>query len=138
MNVPPSEKKKTRNPCQRSVTIFIMWMGICLFAATTKFNCAVNNMKCLPKIHYVGKQNAAVGYQRKGNRNEREKESWAKILQKGAINPARLLKLVLFLFQLAKSIVHTRQDENQTAFKNYCGLKTEKQTNFWCPASSFS
>lgn len=41
--------------------------------------------------------------------NEREKDRFGqKYFRKGAINPARLLKLVLFLFQLAKSIEHTR------------------------------
>lgn len=53
-----------------------MWMGFCLFAATTKFNCAVNNIKCLPKIQRVGKQNPAVRYQRKGNNlRPREKKT---------------------------------------------------------------
>lgn len=85
-----------------------MRMWFCLFAATTKFNCAVNNMKCLPKIHRVGKQNPAVGYQRKGNSlRTREKKTERGRNTSGAINPVGLLKLVLFLFELAKSIAHT-------------------------------
>lgn len=47
---------------ERSITIFIMmWLGIRLFSPTTKFNCAVNNIKSLPKIHHVGKQSHANG-----------------------------------------------------------------------------
>lgn len=49
-----------------------------MFAATTKFNCAVNNTKFLPKIHRVGKQIIAVGYQRLREENSlrrREKKT---------------------------------------------------------------
>lgn len=69
-------------------------MGICLFAATTKFNCAVNNMKSCPKIHCVGKQNPAVGYQRKGNTfvNEREKDSGGQNTSEGGYKPSQTPK----------------------------------------------
>ncbi len=57
-------------------------------------------------------------------------------MRRGAINPVRLLKLVLFLFEWAKSIAHTHTHThirtllNPSAFKNYCQLKTENYS-FW-------